>query len=147
VAHSDFNVSRSEEEDVTFGNGTSVHVTVFWEVTPCSVAKVYRYSGVSCYHHRPTFFSTRKWKQQDPPNRRHILYQITRLHIPPGFTFMVTVLRNQNPRNSVHFNNNFSLNFYLQQPLSNIFFSQKCPVCLWGSPFTLHIIRGKVVVE
>jgi len=47
---------RSEGEDVKFGTGTSVHVTVFWEARPYSVAEVYRYSGVSYYHHRPTFF-------------------------------------------------------------------------------------------
>ena len=139
VARSDPNVGRSEREDVTLWNGTSVHVTVFWEATPYSVAKVYRYSSVNYHHHRPTFFSARKWKQQDPPNRRNILYQITRLHIPPGFTFTVTAVRNRNPRKSVHFNNNFSLNYYLQRPLSAIFFSQKRPVRLWGSPFIVFL--------
>ena len=89
--------------------------------------------------HQPTFFSARKWKQQGPPNRRNILYQITRLHIPPGFTFIVTAVRNRNPRKSVHFNNNFSLNSYLHRPLSAIFFSQKRPVRLWGSPFIVFI--------
>ena len=76
VARSDPNVGRSEREDVTLWNGTSVHVTVFWEVTPYSVAKVYWCSGVNYHHHRPTFFSARRWKQNDHPNRRHICTRI-----------------------------------------------------------------------
>jgi hypothetical protein len=40
----------------------------------------------------------------EPPTH---MYQITRLHIPPDFTFIVTVVRNRNPRKSVHFNRTF----------------------------------------
>jgi hypothetical protein len=49
-------VKYRSEEDVAFGNGTSVRVTVFWEATPYILAEVYRYSDVSYYHHQPTFF-------------------------------------------------------------------------------------------
>jgi len=129
---------RSEGEDVTVGNGISVHVTVFWEEKPYSVAEVYLYSDGSHYHHQPTFFCPKveATGSSEPPTH---MYQITRLRIPPGFTFIVTVVRNRNPRNSVHFNNKFSLNAYLQRPLSTTFFSQKHPVSLWDSPFIIFI--------
>jgi hypothetical protein len=139
VALSDPNVSRSEGEDVTFGNETSFHGTAFCEATPYSLAEVYRYSDVSYCHYRPTFCFRPEVEaagSSEPPTH---MYRITRLHIPPGFTFIVTVVRNQNPRKSVHFNNNFSLNSYLQRLLSTIFFSQKRPFCLWSSPFIVFI--------
>jgi len=70
VARSDPNVSRSEGEDAIFGNGTLVHVTVFWEATPYSVVEVYGYSGVSYCHLWPALYCARRWKRKDPPNRR-----------------------------------------------------------------------------
>jgi hypothetical protein len=47
-----------------------------------SVMAISRYSGVSPYHHRTTYFSSQNWKKQDTPNRRQMC---TKLH---GFIFL-----------------------------------------------------------
>ena len=132
MARSDPGVSRCEGEDVTFGKGTSVHGTVLWEATPYFFGR-----GLPVFRCKLLSPSANIFFPPESGSSR-----ITRLRIPPGFTFIVTVVRNQNPRKSVHFNNKFSLNSYLKRQLSTIFFLKSVHSVSGVHPLTYSLGRG-----